>query len=375
MWPKGGNGLCPDVMNEYLIFQDEKSQKFWSVVTHENSMTVAYGRLGTKGQETQKQFDSPEKCEKEATKLMNSKIKSGYTVTTKEGMENTKEESRRFGYTYDQWDEGKTQEDLCNSILNYKGFADLKQIVIANWNQPYEESCQATIDFIIQNKDKFSHIESFVFGDMDSEECEISWIIQADYSEIWSLPKLKRICIQGSTDLTLGNIVSDSLRELEIRCGGLPLSILHSVEAAKAPNLEFLNLYMGVEDYGFDCTTEDIAKFLQNSQFPNLKYLGLCNSEIPLDIIKAVLDSKYVAQITTLDLSMSVFYDESAQLILDNITKLPSLKLLNLEYHFLSSDMMKKLTNLPFEVNVKDPQESDGDEDDARCYDSPMFTE
>lgn len=359
-------------MKEYLIYQDEKSQKFWSVVTDGATMHVNYGRLGTKGQASEKTFDSPEKCEKEAQKLAASKRKAGYQISTMEEMQSTKEESRRFGYSYDQWDEGKTHEDLCNSIINYKGFQNLKHITIANWLEPFDEDCQDFVDFILANKEKFAHIESYTFGDMDYEECEISWIMQANYEKFWSLPNLKHIQIQGSQQLTLGNIVSDSLKSIEIRCGGLPADVLLSIEKAKTPNLEKLNLYLGIEEYGFDCTLENIVSMLSNSDFPHLTYLGLCNNEMAPEITQAILDSKYAGQIKTLDISKSVFRDNSAQLILDQVNKLPNLELLDLEYHFMSKEMMKKLEELPFKVNTKDRQEPDKDDE---CYDSAMFTE
>jgi uncharacterized protein YfeS len=59
-------------------FQDEKSDKFWRIEYVGNAYAVNYGKTGTTGKYQLKEFDSPEKCEKEAQKLIASKTKKGY---------------------------------------------------------------------------------------------------------------------------------------------------------------------------------------------------------------------------------------------------------------------------------------------------------
>lgn len=65
-------------MRHYLTFQDETSDKFWQIDTEGNTFTVVFGRRGTKGQSQKKSFDSAERCEKEAMKLIAEKRKKGY---------------------------------------------------------------------------------------------------------------------------------------------------------------------------------------------------------------------------------------------------------------------------------------------------------
>ena len=56
----------------------------------------------------------------------------------------------------------------------------------------------------MEHKEKFQNIKSLFVGDMEMEECEVSWIEQADYSKIWeALPKLEKLTIKGSTGLKL----------------------------------------------------------------------------------------------------------------------------------------------------------------------------
>ena len=133
-------------------------------------------------------------------------------------------------------------------------------------------------------------------------------------------------------------------------------------------------MYLGVEDYGFDAEPADLENLLSESDFPKLSYLGLTDSENENEIAEMILNSKYISQITTLDLSNGTLTDEGGQLLLDKIPEYSNIKELNLEYHFLSEEMMDKLEALDgVDVCVDDPQEAD--EYDGEVYYYPMLTE
>lgn len=284
--------------------------------------------------------------------------------------------SKRFEYTYSDYDEDdKNAETMIEDIMNDPEFSGLEEIVIGDWGGAWEESAQPLIDGMIENKEKFSHIKSLFIGDMDFESCEVSWIMQADYSKLWeAMPQLEKIVIKGSTDLELGNIEHDNLQHFEIICGGLPKDNIASVKNAKLPSLQTLLLYIGVDNYGFDGDISTIKDLLADSDFPKLTYLGLTDSEIQDEITEAVFDSKYISQITTLDLSMGSLTDKGGQMLLEKLPDYPNIKNLNLEYHYLSDKMMQKLEDLAdVEVNVADQQEAD--DYDGEVYYYPMLTE
>ena len=65
-------------MKEYLEFKDDKSSKFWSIELNDKSFTVVYGKIGAAGKADSKSFASATEAEKEANKLLNSKLKKGY---------------------------------------------------------------------------------------------------------------------------------------------------------------------------------------------------------------------------------------------------------------------------------------------------------
>lgn len=282
----------------------------------------------------------------------------------------TKEQGIKVGYDWDGYEDGKTNEDLFGEIL--ENLSGVRHITVANWEGAFEcETSQAVLDWLVENSDKLTQVESLRIADMDWEECEISWIEHGSYSKLWAaLPNLKHLTIQGATGLQLGDIASDKLETLEIISGGLNKNCIAEIKRATLPNLRKLNLYLGVDNYGFDGGPEDIQALLTESNFPKLEYLGICNSEIATDVVKAVLASKYAGQVTTLDISKSVFEDDSGEALLAGAGALTNLKLLDISYHYLSNEMMCKLSlNLPFALNANDPQ---GDDEE---YKYPMFTE
>lgn len=284
--------------------------------------------------------------------------------------------SKRFSYTYEDFEEhNKNANTMLEDIMNDTEFSSLEEIVVGSWGDAWDHSIQPLVDGIVANKEKFSHIKSLFIGDMDFEDCEVSWIIQADYSKLWAaMPQLEKLTIKGSTDLELGNIKHNNLQTLEIICGGLPSDTIQTIQKAALPSLQNLLLYIGVEDYGFDGNISTIKELLEQSDFPKLTYLGIMDSDIQDEITAAVLNCKYMNQIVILDLSMGCLTDKGGQLLLEQLPHHPNIKVLNLEYHFLSDGMMKKLKNLEgVDVDVDDQQEADEYNGDLYYY--PMLTE
>ena len=69
-------------MNQYFECIDEVNNKFWYIEQKDNLYTVLYGAVGTEGQKHTKTFASQAEAEKEAVKIIKSKIKKGYQEKT-----------------------------------------------------------------------------------------------------------------------------------------------------------------------------------------------------------------------------------------------------------------------------------------------------
>lgn len=292
------------------------------------------------------------------------------------GSENGKNEKcKKFMYSYDEYEEqGKGAESLVEDILADPDFPALTELVIGDWGNSWEDGCQKILDGIVEQAERFSHIESLFIGDMDYEECEVSWIIQGDYSRLWAaMPQLKELTIKGSTDLELGEICHEGLESLTIICGGLSRSVLNSIQDAKLPGLKKLLLYIGVEAYGFDGDENTVKELLEKADFPKLTYLGIEDSEIQDELAQVVLESKFMGQIETLDLANGTLTDKGGELLLKELPKWPNVKNLDVHYHYMSDEMAGKLEALPLEVDA-----SEGNEDErynGEIYRNAMLTE
>ena len=82
-------------MKRVFVFQDFKSQKFWSIDVVGTDVTVNYGKLGTDGQTQVKNYATTEEAEKAAGKLIAEKTKKGYVETAEETAREMKVEADR----------------------------------------------------------------------------------------------------------------------------------------------------------------------------------------------------------------------------------------------------------------------------------------
>ncbi len=266
--------------------------------------------------------------------------------------------SKKYQYDYDDYDEGKGPATMVEEILADPEFPQVTQLIIGSWGSACEDDCQEILDGIRANKDKFAHVESLFVGDMDYEECEVSWILQGNYSDFWEvMPQLKELTIKGSMDLVLGDIVHQNLEALTIICGGLPVSVIQSIKKAKLPGLKKLVLYIGIENYGFDGNKDTIKALLEESDFPKLEYLGIEDSEIQDELVQVVLESKYMKQLHTLDLANGTLTDKGGELLLGKLPSYPNIKVLDVHYHYMSEEMEEKLKALPIEVDTSESNE------------------
>ncbi|MCR2806962.1 STM4015 family protein [Paenibacillus soyae] len=264
---------------------------------------------------------------------------------------------------YDDYEEGKRIETELEKLAAGSDSAAITSLIIGDWGQAYENSSEDVVKAMVQHKDSFPALRKLFIGEMSYEECEISWIVQSDLSPLLeAFPRLESLTIQGGNELRLSSLQHDRLEELRIITGGLSSAVLADIAGARLPNLRKLELYLGVEDYGFDGGLEDVLPLIEPGRFPNLTYLGLKNSELQDDIAIAVADAPILEQLETLDLSLGTLTDEGAEALLAS-DRIKGLKQLDLHYHYMSDDMMKRWQQSGLQVDVSDKQKTDDDED------------
>ncbi|MFE4712980.1 MULTISPECIES: STM4015 family protein [Paenibacillus] len=264
---------------------------------------------------------------------------------------------------YDEFEEGKRIGEEIEKLSQSAESAALSSLIIGDWGQTYENSSEEVVEALVQHSASFPLLRKLFIGEMDSEECEISWITQSDLSPLLTaFPELQSFTIQGSNNLSLSHLKHDKLEELRIICGGLGKDVLAQIAGSSLPNLRKLELYLGVDEYGFDGSLEDILPLIEPGKFPKLNYLGLKNSEMQDEIAAAIADAPILDQLDTLDLSLGTLSDTGAEALLAS-DRIKKLKALNLSYHYMSNEMVARWQQSGLPVDVSDQQQSDDDED------------
>ena len=67
----------------YYEFVKGTSNKFWEITIKGNTFITRYGRIGTEGRKSVKEWESSEVANEQATKIRTSKEKKGYILKEK----------------------------------------------------------------------------------------------------------------------------------------------------------------------------------------------------------------------------------------------------------------------------------------------------
>jgi hypothetical protein len=261
---------------------------------------------------------------------------------------------------------GQRWTDKFAAFLADPSSGRVSEIVIGDWGAPSSDmqTSAFVVEALVAARDRLPNLRAIFFGDILSEEREISWIQQSDLSPLFAAyPQLEYFCVRGADGLSLGSLKHDRLKSLIVQSGGLGANVVREVAAAELPELEHLELWLGTDEYGGDATVADLAPILDGGLFPKLKYLGLRDSEIANDIARAVATAPVVERIRVLDLSLGVLTDEGAAALLAS-PAIARLEKLDVHYHFCSEEMTAKLQSLGVEVDASERKEPDryGDE-------------
>lgn len=239
----------------------------------------------------------------------------------------------------------------------------ITELIIGQFDTEAGGNSVEVVETLIVLSNTFTNLKALFVGDITFEECEISWINNTDMTPLLNAyPQLEHFQVRGGQDLAFSNLQHDNLKTLIVETGGLYPNTLNDIMTASLPNLEKLHLWLGSENYGWDSSVEDLEPVLSGGQFPNLKHLGLMDSELQDEIAIAVCEAPVLEQLETLDLSMGILSDKGGEALL-NCAGIKQLQHLNLRRHYLSSEMMQQLQSLGISINLDEQEEGD-DEDD-----------
>jgi len=392
-------------MKRELVYMDAKSSKFWTIELAGTSHTVTYGRIGTDGQSATKSFPSEEAARKDVDRLIREKLGKGYVDAAGSGTGasgsaessgglipfiafssiNRQDDVGRNAGTFigkrvvdydpekapadvvyrfrSNWDENNLEEYL-EQFAESEAAAKATAIVIGAFHgdEP-DQTSEEVIKLLVKAKDRLPNLAALYIGDITSEENEMSWIKQSDLSPLLkAFPRLQLLRSRGGDGLALSAPKHDQLRALALETGGLDVSVIRSVCSSSFPNLEYLELWLGTDEYGANHTVADLQPIFSGRLFPKLKYLGLRNSQLADEIAGVVVNSPLIQRLETLDLSLGVLTDDAAKALM-KLPSSPTLKKLNLHYNYFSADALKQLKALPLTVDASKPKDMEADEE------------
>ncbi len=251
-------------------------------------------------------------------------------------------------------------------------------LIVGSWDDPLDTDPSQAIESLLAARDRLPALRSLFLGDIVGEEAEISMISQTDVTPLLAgFPALEEFGVRAGEGNSMGEVLRlrfpalrhDALRRLAVQSGGLRADVVRGVGASELPALEHLDLWLGISEYGGDCTVADLEPILYGDRFPRLRHLALRNSEIQDEMAAALASAPVVARLDVLDLSMGTLSDDGAAALLEG-QPLTHLKKLDLHHNFLSEPFRQRIreTLEPAGVEVdvdRGDAEPDADDDDT----------
>jgi hypothetical protein len=246
--------------------------------------------------------------------------------------------------------DGMPFAEVFEQFLSRVDTSRLTALVIGYWDASYDTGAVDPVEVLAKAADRLPSLRALFLGDITPEEQEISWIEHSDITPLFTaFPHLERLEVRGGGGqglhddmLRMDAVQSDVLKVLRFESGGLPANVVRAVASSELPNLERLELWLGVRDYGGDATVADLAPILSGERLPALRHLGLRNSAFQDEIAAAVAGAPVVAGLESLDLSLGGLSDEGAEALLSG-QPLTHLTWLDLHFHSLSDGMVDRM--------------------------------
>ncbi|NTW04232.1 MAG: hypothetical protein HGA19_23705 [Oscillochloris sp.] len=269
------------------------------------------------------------------------------------------EQAIRVSLSYDVAEGGELWSNVFATLLDHPVALVLEALIVGSWDEVFDQSSEAArvVEALVAARERLPRLRAIFFGDVISEECEISWIQNTDMAPLLSAyPQLEHFGVRGTNGLSFSTLQHQSLRSLTVQSGGLDAALVRAIAAADLPALDHLEIWLGTPDYGGDATVDDLTPILAGDHFPQLRYLGLRNSAIADEIAAAVAQSQVLERIRVLDLSLGTLSDVGAEALLASAT-VRQLEKLDLHHHYCSPELIARLAALPMTVDTSDLQD------------------
>jgi hypothetical protein len=237
--------------------------------------------------------------------------------------------------------EGPDARQVLRAIVQSPAAVQLRELTVGLFNFAGGGLEDVAMDIIAGGE--LAQLERLFIGDFVREQQEISWVNLGDISPLYAFtPKLQSLRLHGA-GIELGALEHPTLAQLEIETGGLRRSSVVGLAAAALPQLAYLEVWFGREDYGGTIDISALRPIFTSMTLPRLRHLGLQDSEMQDEIAAELADSPLLAQLDSVDLSMGTMHEPGARAILDNAASFAQLVSLNLEDNYIPDELCEQL--------------------------------
>lgn len=380
------------------------SSKFWEIALDGAKFTTTWGKIGTAGQSTTKEWKDAATAQKEHDKLVAEKVKKGYQLVgggaggaapaahAKAGTafrmadleqldgpvwgdgEDDEKGPTFMGLRIVTWDPEEGLKDPARkawkivdqdfgSVDDYLGIFErfladpnagkVKALVIGNWGEGLATSGSSGTpdanklrDAICAAAPRLPGLAALFIHDVTAEECEVSWQNFTDVAPILAAyPDLQHLRVRGDTGGG-ARLQHARLRSLQLEGSNQSAAVVRQVAEADLPALEHLELWFGPEEYnGGDKDMADLMPILSGKLFPALKYLGIRDSDQADEVARTVAQAPLLERLDVLDLSLGNLGDAGAEALIAS-PAVARLKKLDVRHHYLSDPVLKRLKAL-----------------------------
>ena len=165
-----------------------------------------------------------------------------------------------------------------------------------------------------------------------------------------ALPQLQELVISAG-HIDIGKLEFSELRTLKVISGSLRVGELKAISNAKLPKLEYLEIWCGDPNYGASGGVKQLAPLFTGSNVPKLTHLGLRNCAFADEAIKALIKSKLLPQLKSLDLSMGNLSDRGVDELAAHKDAFQHLDLLDVDDNALTDASRPRLKGCAKKLN------------------------
>ena len=193
-------------------------------------------------------------------------------------------------------------------------------------------------------------LRRLVIGDFDHDDYDGIDISRAPIGDLSLLsiayPGLEELVLKGIGDVQLGELDLPRARVFALRTSTLQATTLATILAARWPALEELELWIGNDEYGGDCTLDDLAPLFAKP-LPALRRLRLMNTELSDELCPLLAASPLAAQLEQLDFSLGTLSDTGAATLAAARDRFPRLCALDVFHCALTPTGLGRLAGYP----------------------------